>query len=332
MAGIREVAAAAGVSTSTVSRVLSGNIPVAESTRDKVLEAVRRLDYYPNPMAQGLKGQSLKTIALIVPNVRDLVFPAAIKGIEDCARQSGYTLVLCNTDEDYEREVFYIHNLRRRLIDGFIVSTARDDHRHLAELVGDKFPVVFLIRRPRGLRDADSVVLDNGDGGYQATKYLIDKGYRRIAIVSGDLDIELYRERFEGYKRALAEAGLFLDDGLVVKEVSGWKESYQAMREMLARGIVPEAVFATSDPKAIGIYRAIKDCGLRIPEDIAVVGFDNSDISSLMDPPLTTVAQPFYDMGARACERLIRLIEGKRRTGPKTEVFPAHLVVRQSVR
>lgn len=333
MAGIRDVAMAAGVSVSTVSRVLSGTIPVSEQARLKVLAAVKELDYHPNPMAQGLKGQSLKTLALIIPNVRNLVFPAAIKGIEDTARRFGYTLILCNTDEDHEREMIYIRNLRRRFIDGFIISTARDNCCQFDDLLRERFPMVFLIRHPGTLgNDTHSVILDNVDGGYQAVKYLIEKGHRQIALINGDLDITLYRHRFDGYKKAFLEAGLQWDERLVIHGISGWEESYRVMKEFIEGGIVPDAVFATNDPKAIGVYRAIKDCNLSIPGDISVIGFDNSDISAFLDPPLTTVAQPFYEMGSAACKKLIALIEKKKRNGPKTELLPAHLVIRQSVR
>ena len=327
--GIKEVAKKAGVSPSTVSRVLSGKIPVSDTARQRVLAAVKQFDYQPNPAARSLKGGSLKTIGLFVPNVRNLVFPAAIRGIEDVAQKYGYTLVLCNTDEIPEKEAAYVSHLRRRLIDGFIVSTVKDGNSRFWSDLDEGFPVVYLIRHA-GYK-TDAVVFDNFAGAYKATQYLLEMGHRKIALINGNIDILLYRERFQGYCQALQDHGISLDEEFVVQDVSGWDESFAAMKKLLRQRERPDAVFATNDPKAIGVMRAIKDAGLKIPGDISVIGVDNSDIAGFLDPPLTTVAQPFYEMGAKACEKLIRIIEKKRRVGSKVEVFPAQLVVRDSV-
>lgn len=330
MSNIKEVAKAAGVSPSTVSRVLSGNIPVAPATREKVLKAVRELNYQPNALAQGLKGGRIKTIGLIIPNVRNLVFPAAIRGIEDTANQHGYTVVLCNTDEDSGKEKFYIEALKRRLVDGFIFSTARPGDDHIGELRQAGFPVVSLIRHTEC--GVDAVVLDNFKAAYEATGYLIGRGHKTIAFINGASELPLYRQRYAGYCQAMADAALAVDENLVVHDVDGWEDGYHAMMAILAAGHRPDAVFAASDPKAIGVIRAIKDFGLAIPDDISVMGFDNIDIAPLIDPPLTTMAQPFYEMGARACKRLIKIIEAPKKPRPRTEVLPAELIVRRSVR
>jgi LacI family transcriptional regulator len=331
LVNIKEVAKRAGVSASTVSRVLTGNIPVSPDARRKVLDAVQELDYHPNPLAQGLKGGHIKTIGLFIPNVRDLVFPAAIRGIEDTAKQHGYTVVLCNTDDNAEKELSYIQSLRRRFVNGFILSTARMDSDHLQTLQKEKFPVVYLIRH-LGVESMDAVVLDNFDGAYQAVVYLLQRGHRKIAIINGDMNVLLYQERFAGYRRAHQEAGVLIDERMVVQNITGWDESSKAVTNLLSLGLRPDAIFATNDPKAFGVMRAVKDFGFKIPDDISVVGFDNSDIAALLDPPLTTVAQPFYEMGVRACEKLIGLIEKKRRSRPRVEVFSAKLVTRASVR
>jgi LacI family transcriptional regulator len=328
--GIKQVAEKAGVSASTVSRVLSGNVAVSPETAKIVLDAVKQLDYHPNPVAQSLKGGKLKTIGLLIPNVRNLVFPAAIRGIEDTAQKYGYTLVLCNTDENAEKEQAYIQNLRRRLIDGFIVSTAHTGTEHIWNELNRQSPVVFLIRHFS--HSADAVVLDNFDGAYQATSYLAQRGHKKIAIINGSLDILLYQERFRGYLKALEDAQIPVYQEMIRHRVNGWDDSYLAMQEILKEAVCPDAVFATNDPKAIGAIKAIKDAGLSIPGDISVMGFDNSDIAPMLDPSLTTVSQPFYEMGARACEKLIRLIEKKRRIGNKIEILPAELVIRDSVR
>jgi LacI family transcriptional regulator len=330
LVNINDVAKAAGVSTSTVSRVLTRNAPVSDEARARVLAAVEKMNYQPNAFAQGLKGGSLHTIGLVIPNVRNLVFPAAIRGIEDTAGKNGYTVVLCNTDENIEKERFYIDNLRRRLIDGFIFSTARPGHEYLLDLPAEGVPVVFLLRQMG--KSVNTVALDNEGGAYEATRYMLSRGLKQIAFINGGLDLPLYRDRYEGYLRAMREAKVTEPSHMVVHGISGWDDGYQVMKDILEEGCRPDAVFATSDPKAMGIIRAIRDMGLRVPEDISVMGFDNLDFSAQIDPPLTTVAQPFYEMGVRACRRLIDLIEKGRTNKPKVEVLPAKLVIRKSVR
>lgn len=329
MANIKEVAKAAGVSPSTVSRVFTGKIPVNEETRVRVMAAAETMNYQPNAFAQGLKGGRIHTIGLVIPNVRNLVFPAAIRGIEDMAKQNGYTVVLCNTDEDAEKERFYIDSLRRRLIDGFIFSTARPGHEYLLDLPGEGVPVVFFIREFGS--SVNTVVLDNEGGAYQAANYMISRGMKKIALINGRLDLPLYQHRYDGYRRALREAGMQEPPGMVIHDVNGWDDGCQAMCEMLKGKNVPDAVFATSDPKAIGVIKAIQDAGLRVPQDISVMGFDDLDFAAMLNPALTTVAQPFYQMGVRACKRLIQLIENGKKTKAKVEILPAELVIRKSV-
>ncbi|BCV22311.1 LacI family DNA-binding transcriptional regulator [Moorella sp. Hama-1] len=329
MVNIKEVAERAGVSPSTVSRALSGRVIVSPETREKVLQAVRELNYQPNALAKGLKEGRTKTIGLIIPNVRNLVFPAAIKGITDVAKKHGYTVILCNTDEDIETEKAYVDNLRKRLVDGLIFSTATAASTHILELKEQGFPVVLMIRHMED--QVDAVIVDNYRGGYEATKFLIQRGYRRIALINGTMELDLYRQRFAGYQAALSETGLTYNEDLVVHGTKDWEDGYRAILTILERGQQPDAVFAASDPKALGAIKALKEKGLRVPQDIAVMGYDNLDMSELMDPPLTTMAQPFYEVGQRAVERLIRLINSKRKSRPTVERLPSQLLVRASV-
>lgn len=329
LVNIKEVAKAAGVSASTVSRVLTGNVPVSAEAKARVLDAVEKMNYLPNAVAQGLKGGSLHTIGLVIPNVRSLVFPAAIRGIEDTAGQHGYTVVLCNTDENIDKERYYIKSLRQRLIDGFIFSTARPGHEYLLDLASEGVPVVFLIRQLG--KSVDTVTLDNEGGAYEATRYMLSRGLKKISLINGSLDLPLYKHRYDGYRRALGEAGVTEPAGLVVHGISGWDDGYLVMKEMLEQKNVPDAVFATSDPKAMGVIRAIRDAGLQVPQDISVMGFDNLDFAALLDPPMTTVAQPFYEMGVKACQRLIHLIENGPGKNVEIDVLPAELVIRKSV-
>ncbi|MGE5551570.1 MAG: LacI family DNA-binding transcriptional regulator [Bacteroidota bacterium] len=330
MVNIKEVAARAGVSPSTVSRALSGKVTVNLETRQRVLAAVQELNYKPNVLAQGLKEGRSKTIGLFIPNIRILVFPAAIKGITDVAEKHGYTVVLCNTDENLETERFYVDNLCRRLVDGLIFSTATAASSHIIKLKEQGYPIVLLIRYLND--EIDTIMVDNFKGGFEATEFLLNRGYRRIAMVNGTMELDLYRQRFAGYQAALREYGVEYDEGLVVHGTRAWEEGYRAMHEIWRRGRRPEAVFGASDPKALGVMKAVKERGLRVPEDVAVIGYDNLEMSELSDPPLTTMAQPFYEAGARAAERLIELMDGERGDREAAiERLPPKLHIRRSV-
>jgi LacI family transcriptional regulator len=329
MATIKDVAQRAGVHPSTVSRTLSGKIPVDEETRKRVLEAVKALNYEPNVLAKGLKEGRTNTIGLIIPNICNPIFPLVARAVDDRARLNGLTVILGNTDEDMEVEKHYVDTLLNRWVDGLIFATATDQSDHILKLKERGFPVVLLVRHMK--EKVDAFIADNYGGAYKAVTTLIEKGHRNIAIVNGPLELTLYAERFDGYKKALRDAGIAYDDKLVTSGISGDENGYHVMASLLKNGIIPDAVFATSDPKAIGIVRAIKDFGLRVPEDISIIGFDNLEISSLLDPQLTTVSQPLYEMGAAAVDKLVELLSSKESTEPQVHVLDVELIMRNSV-
>lgn len=331
MTTIREVAKKANVSTSTVSRALSGKIPVDKNTRERIMQAVKELNYQPNILAKGLKEGKTHTIGLIIPNIRNPIFPAVARGVEDEARKKGYTVILCNTDEDMGVEKDYVRKLQKRWVDGLIFATANKDSHHILELKKAGFPVVLLVRDMGD--EVDAVIINNFKAAYEGVSYLIKTGHKKIAIMNGWLELNLYKERFEGYKKALMDYGLAVDKDYIIDNVSGDRNGYSAMLGLLEHGLLPDAIFATSDPKAIGVIRAIKDFGLRVPDDISVMGFDNLEISALLDPPLTTISQPLYTMGVIAANKLIRLIESNNRPNkPVIDIVESELVVRKSTR
>lgn len=328
MVTLKDVAKLAGVSASTVSRTLSGSSLVDKDTKQRVWKAVKQLGYRPNLLAKGLKEGHTNMIALLIPNIRNPIFPAVTRGVEDKARQRGYTLILGNTDEDPRIERDYIEKLTNHWIDGFILATATTHSTNLEQLNKDHIPIVFMIRS--GGSGADAVVADNFGGAYEATKYLISRGHRRIALVNGRNDVELYRHRMNGYIQALKDHGIDVDEQIIVNDADDEEDGYKAMIALLDKGVTIDAVFATSDPKAIGVMKAIKDRGLRIPQDISIMGFDDLPIASAVEPALTTVSQPIYDMGAAAADKLIDIIEGYDHSG--TTIMPTSLVIRQSVK
>lgn len=330
MINIKTVAEYAKVSASTVSRVLSNKSYVNELTRQRVLKAVRELEYTPNVLAKGLKMGTTNTIALMVPSIQNQIFPVVARGVEDTARKNGFTVMLCNTDEDVNIEKDYISKLRNRWIDGFIVASMLPESDHIYKLQEEGFPVVLTSRYNDNRISA--VVIDNHKAAYDAVCYLIKTGHKKIAIALGRTNLPMYQKRFEGYRDALKDNGIPLDEELIINEANGTEGFYYSTINLLRSGVRPDAVFATSDPKAIVVMRALRDFGLRIPEDISVLGFDNIEISALLDPPLSTVSQPLYEIGVLAARKLIDMIRGKGPNTPTIDVMRTDLVIRKSTR
>ena len=334
MTGLKDVAKYTGLSISTISRVLSNKNYVNKNTREKVMEAVRMLNYSPNIMAQSLKKGRSNTIALIIPSIQNLIFADVTRGVEDTARKNGYTVILCNTDENMEIEKTYIKTLRTRLIDGFVVSSMLPHSTHIQQLRNENFPMVLTLRAYD--KSIDAVITNNRHAAYNAIKYLIERGHRKIAITLGDTELTLYSERYKGYLQALEEFNIPPDEKLVIRQRTNIGSFYSLVKTMLENKIIPDAVFSTTDSQAITVMRAIYDCGYRIPADISVLGFDDVEISALVEPPLSTVSQPFYEIGVLAVQKLIYQIDYKEKYGvldkPLVDIVETNLLIRKSTR
>jgi LacI family transcriptional regulator len=329
---LKDVAIRAGVSTSTVSRVLADKTYVQESTRLKVLKAVQEMDYHPNSMAKGLKLGRSNAIALMIPSIDNLIFPSIVRGVEDYARSHNFFVTLCNTDENINVEKRYIQKLCNMGVDGIIVATMRKDSDHIVKLHREGFPVVLTSRNFDSSLDA--VVIDNRLSAYTAVSFLLSRGYRRIAVAIGDISLPLYARRLQGYRDALLEYGIPFDEDLILYEVGSSDSFYPLVTNLLKKDPSVDSIFASSDIRAIVSIRAIRDTGRTVPKDIAVMGFDDVPISVLVDPPLTTTRQPFYEMGVLAAKRLIEQIQFKQEHGtldePKVNIMKTELVVRSS--
>lgn len=328
MVTVKTVAEKAGVSPSTVSRVLSNpNAYVASDTRERVMKAVAELNYVPNVNARGLRKSLTRNIALVLPDIYNEAFPYIIAGVENYTRKNDYNIILCVTHEDIEIEKYYIEKLKNNQVDGFLVCSMIPKSNAVYQLQQEGIPVVLIARN---LDDnIDAVVADNYTGAYQAVKYLRNIGKEHIAIISGDLELPLYQQRLNGYKAALKDTGAELNDNLIIYQNGNDKSLDMNIRQMLRNEKV-DAIFATSDNKAILAMRSVAEEGLRIPQDIAVMGFDNIQMCSYMNPPLSTVAQPFEEMGSLAARRLIEKIEKKEVQKSMVDVFDTELMIRES--
>ncbi len=308
MTTIKDVAKLAGVSASTVSRALSNRVFVEEETRQKVLNAVKELNYHPSVLAKGLREGRSHMLAFLVPDINSLFYPMVMKSMERYAAEKGYALILCNNNEEIENEKKNITMLRSRGIDGLLCMSVEDDVSHLLQFEEESGIPVVLVNRDVP-NQVSCVSVDNEYGGYLMTKHLLEQGHRKIAGMFGDLGRQRFRARYAGCKRAMEEYGIENDKQYFIYNVDTIEEAYQKTLEALSGKDGPTAFFASMDILAIGIYSGISRAGLRIPEDISVVGFDNIFMTQYMIPPLTTYSSPLDQLTKESIDCVLNQIE-----------------------
>jgi DNA-binding LacI/PurR family transcriptional regulator len=328
----RDIAQHLGISIMTVSRALRNQPNVREKTRNRVLNAAVKYGYNPDAIAKSLVLKKTYTIGVVVPEFTHSFFPEVIRGIEEIAYRAGYYLILMHSGEDAERERDALRTLESKRVDGILISTVQtvDDFSLYRKVIESGMPLVFYDRVARGI-GASCVTVDDKESEYQITEHLIGHGYKQIAHLCGPPKVSIGRSRLEGFKKALSDNGLTVDPDLIV--VTGFHETggYEAMRRLLNRpkSKQPRAVVAVNDPAAFGAISAISDAGLRIPEDVAIVGFTDDIRASFMSPPLTTVRQPAYEIGKRAMTELINQI-GQKSTRHQIITIKTEQVLRRS--
>jgi LacI family transcriptional regulator len=325
----RHVAQRAGVSVSTVSHVLNATRFVSDDLRQRVQQALDELGYEPNAVARSLKVNRSTTLGLIISDISNPFFTELVRGVEDVAQANGYTLVLCNSDENPAKEQTYLRELRARRVDGLLVAPAGEAHEYLRKLVRANFPLVFLDRDVASL-PVPTVLLDNEAAAYAAVRHLIQLGHRRIGAIIGRPLISTTTERFKGYARALREAGIEIDQRLVVNGRSRIDGGAEAADVLMALEERPTALFSGNNLMTLGALGAFKARDLVVPDDVALVGIDDFPWASVLRPHLTTVAQPTYELGRRAAELLLGLMHGTIERGPHRVVLQGKLIVRES--
>jgi LacI family transcriptional regulator len=328
MATIREVAESAGVSYATVSHVINNTRLVSQETRERVLAAMDALNYRPNALARSLRQGKTNTLGLVLPDSANPFFAEISRGIEDEAFKKGYSVFLCNTELDTQRELFYVDVLSKKQVDGIIFVAAGDQVDSLDFLRSRNMPVVMIDRNLPNV-EVDAVLTDNRLGGYLATRHLLELGHTRIACISGPSSITPSAERMIGYRRALEEAGLSYDEGLVLRGDYHAQSGMEITHSILAMKPRPTAIFALNDLMALGALRAAAEAGCSVPQNLAVVGYDDLELAQYTNPPLTTIAQPKKEVGAQAIHLLVDRIARKDRA-PSRLVLPPELIVRRS--
>jgi LacI family transcriptional regulator len=334
MVSIKDVAKRAVVSTATVSHVINSTRYVAEETKIKVFQAMKELDYHPNSVARSLRSRKSKIIGLLVPilmnDTSNFFFMSAAQGIESILKEHGYNLILSNTKEDITTELEQIRVFNSQLIDGLIMVPTYEEHNYLDQIVLADYPVVFIDRKPNDYK-GDCILADGADGTYQAIHYLIGKGHQRIGFVTGALGLTTSDDRLLGYKKALMNHGIAFDPALVkVSEsnLSSFASGCQLTKELMMEQSIT-ALFVANTVMTMGALGFLQDQKIKIPEELAIIGFDDYEWEKITTPPLSVVKQPSYELGQVAARTLLKRIEQPNL--PYEEVrLPTELIIRGS--
>ena len=326
---ITDIARELGVTPSTVSRALSNSPRVNEKTRQRIQEAARKMGYQPNVLASLLRKGTSGTIGMIVPRINRHFFSNVISGVERIVNPAGFNLLIYQSDELHEKEVLGLQTFLKNRVAGIIISLASDtsDFKHLEQLNVLEVPLVQFDRVNDNLLGA-KIVNDNFNGAYLGVKHLIKSGYKKIAHLAGPLHINVYKERLNGYIEALKEAGIEVNDQLVVSGVLTRDAGANAVKKII--DTKADAIFCAGDYSALGAMLDLKLRGFNVPQDIGIMGFANEPFSEIISPALTSVEQNAFEIGNRAAQAIIKMIEKKNSSINTQEIVPVRLIVRES--
>ncbi len=323
---MHDIADRAGVSLGTVSHVINGKVPVRDEVRARVQKEIDDLGYQPNYLSRALRTNRTNLIGMVIPDITNPFFPSVVRGVEDVAFGSSYRLLLCNADNDPAKELAYLNDLRSFMPAGIILIPSND---HMIAHSGE-YPIVCIDRRPLDW-DGDSVTAENAKGGYSAGKHLAQLRHKTIGIIRGPKNVATAGERVRGFLEALKEHSIRVPPEYIQEGVFNQESGHICAMRLLHLIPRPTAIFAASDLMAVGVLSAIKACKLRCPDDLSLIGFDGLAFTEFMEPALTTVVQPSYQLGHAAAQLLLERIAGHAK-GPQHIVLKTELRIRDSVR
>lgn len=328
---IYDVAREANVSMATVSRVVNGNPNVKPTTRKKVLEAIDRLGYRPNAVARGLASKKTTTVGVIIPDISSIFYSELARGIEDIATMYKYNIILSNSDQNLEKELHLLNTMLGKQVDGIVFMGGNITDEHVEEFKRSPVPIV-LAASVEEQGETPSVAIDYEQAIYDAVKLFIDKGHRDIAFVSGPMQEPINRsKKLQGYKRALEEAAIPFNEQFVAEGDYTYDSGMEALQSLMGLDRKPTAILSATDEMALGIIHAAQDQGLSIPDDLDIIGFDNTRLSLMVRPQLSTVVQPTYDIGAVAMRLLTKLMN-KEPVEEHIVELPHRIELRQSTK
>ena len=328
---IKDVAKEAGVSIATVSRVLNDIDVVNEDTKKKVLDAIKKLGYRPNIVARSLKTQKTSTIGILIPDIASQFYPDIVRGAEDVTNIYDYNIILCNSDFDVEKEKEYLRVLKEKMVDGVIyISSSLNEE--ILDLINELDLKTVLVETKDKDGRLPSVTIDNISASYEGTKYLIDLGLKNLAFigVNGE-NMNAWGERYIGFVNALKDSGLELDEELCYFKNLTVKTGYQAIQRFTENNKKFDGIVCASDEIAMGVINALREKGIKVPEDVSVIGFNNNILGEIFYPKLTTISQPSYDMGSVAVRMLIKILN-KRELDNPNYVLNYEIIKRESTK
>jgi DNA-binding LacI/PurR family transcriptional regulator len=323
---IYDVAKAAGVSAATVSKVINNSGRISEKTKAKIRQIMHELRYQPNVLASAMKGKCTYQIALLIPDIDNPIYAQYMKHIEDRGQELGFSVVMCSTDNDPEKEARHISLMRNKRTDGFIIASKFKNEALLNELLKDKIPVVLFAHEKLDMM-IDSVTVDDYLGGYMATEHLISLGHTRIGVIAEDSISS--SERIQGYKFALQKAEIDCDENLIRIGGSKMEDAERATGDLWSLKERPSAIFGINDMMAFGVIRAARIRQIAIPDELSVIGFDNTAMCSIVTPELSSIAMPVSELGKKAMDLIIRKIDKSNDIKQRIRLLP-ELMVRKS--
>ncbi|MEL6560821.1 MAG: LacI family DNA-binding transcriptional regulator [Bacteroidota bacterium] len=331
---IKDIARELNISVSTVSRALANNPLVKPATKKAVTELAEKLNYQPNFTALSLRNNTTKTLGVILPQVVHEFFANVLRGIEDVAYSKGYSVIICNTHESFEREVIDAKTLMNGRVDGVLACVSKETHefKHFQEFKNRSIPLVFFDCVVDDI-DTDKVIIDDYDAAFSAVDHLLKTGRKNIAYVGGPEGLLISKKRFEGYKDAIEAQGLKVNDLIITHNNAGkFEDGQHSIKDIMNRTQIFDGLFAATDMLALGAIKELKASGFNVPQDISVCGFSNWKISEIYEPSLTTIDQPGYDMGEISAKMLFSQIEHKNNENyqPETRVLKTSLIIRES--
>jgi LacI family transcriptional regulator len=327
---IHDIARELKISASTVSRALNDNPRISLKTKEKVKAIAASLGYQPNTLASNLRNKKSNTIGIVVPLINRYFFSSVISGVEDIASKAGYNVVISQSNDIAAKEIDIVQSMFSNRVDGLIISIAMHTKTfdHLKIFTKKNIPLVFFDRAVPEI-NTDKIVVDDFMGGFRVTQHLIDQGYHRIGHLAGTQNLMTYLDRKNGYIEALRKNNIPYDESLVIINTLTSDEGISAVQQLMNLPNPPDAIFCGNDTTALSSMIYLRDRGIRIPEDVGIVGFSNEPFSKVVSPSISTIAQPGFQMGQKAAKLLIRQIETKERTF-QTIVLPTELIIRES--
>ncbi len=327
---IYDVAREANVSMATVSRVVNGNPNVKPATRKKVLNTIERLGYRPNAVARGLASKKTTTVGAIIPDISSIFFAELARGIEDIATMYNYNIILSNSDQNKDKELHLINTMLEKQVDGIVFMGGKITEEHVQQFKTSPVPVALAATIDE-TESTPSVNIDYEQAAYEAASLLLEHGNEHPAFVSAQEETEINTQKFNGYKRALEEKNVTLNEEYVIKGDYTYDSGMEALEQLMALNKKPTSIFVASDEMALGVIHGAQDRGLKVPEDLEVFGFDNTRLATMVRPTLSTIVQPMYDIGAVAM-RLLTKYMNKEEVTEQNIILPHRIIERNSTK